>query len=85
MAKRRFGLGAFFAWFAILPKTRLGWRFLFRRFSLWRHMIGEFLHGKSKMPWGTIVAVIAIALYVLMPFDLIPDFFLFFEIGRAHV
>lgn len=75
---RRSLFGALFAWFAVLPKTKLGWQFLFRRFSLWRSMISEFLRGKGKTPWGTIVAVIAIVLYVLMPFDLIPDFFLFF-------
>lgn len=41
-------------------------------------MMGKVLRGQAKAPWGTIVAAIAIALYVLMPFDLIPDFFLFF-------
>lgn len=76
--RRRSFLGAFFAWFAILPKSKLGWQFLFRRFSLWRNMMGKVFHGKSRTPWGTIIAVVAIVLYVLMPFDLIPDFFLFF-------
>lgn len=76
--RRRSLLGALFAWFAILPKTKLGWQFLFRRFALWRNMMGKVFHGKSRTPWGTIIAVVAIALYVLMPFDLIPDFFLFF-------
>ena len=76
--KRRFGFGAIFAWFAILPKSRRGWQFLFRRFALWRSMMGRVIHGKGKTPWWTIVAVLAIVLYVLLPFDLIPDFFLFF-------
>lgn len=76
--RRRFGLGAFFAWFAILPKTKLGWQFLFRQFALWRTMMVQYFRGKSGAPWGTIIAIIIGALYVLMPFDLIPDFFLFF-------
>lgn len=75
---RRFGLGALLGWFAILPKSKRGWQFLFRRFSLWRSMMGEFLHGRSKTPWFTILAVAAIIVYVALPFDLIPDFFLFF-------
>lgn len=76
--KSRSWAGALFAWFAILPKTKLGWQYLIRRFSLWRSMIGEFLRGKAKTPWGTIIAIVAILLYVLLPFDLIPDFILFF-------
>ncbi|MCB9357333.1 MAG: DUF1232 domain-containing protein [Calditrichaeota bacterium] len=76
--KRKLGFGAFLSWFAIMPRTKQGWQFLFRRFSLWRSMITEFIHGKARTPWGTIIAIIAILLYVAMPFDLIPDFFLFF-------
>lgn len=79
MPKRRPGFGAaFLAFFAILPKTRSGWKFLYRRFKLWRQMMVAVLHRHAKTPWATIVAVIAIVLYVLMPFDLIPDFLLFF-------
>ncbi|MBK6911652.1 MAG: DUF1232 domain-containing protein [bacterium] len=76
--KRRFGFGALLGWFAILPKTKRGWQFLYRRFALWRKMMAEVLRGKSRTPWATIIALIAIALYVALPFDLIPDFFLFF-------
>lgn len=79
MAKRRPGFGAaFFTFFAIIPKTRIGWTHLFRRFALWRSMVAEFLRGKTRAPWGTILAIAAILLYVLLPFDLIPDFLLFF-------
>ena len=41
-------------------------------------MMGQVFRGQRRLPWGTIIAVVAIALYVLLPFDLIPDFFLFF-------
>jgi len=79
MKKRRPGFGAaFLAFFAVLPKTWSGWKILYRRFKLWRQMIGTFWRRGGKTPGATIVAVIAIGLYVVMPFDLIPDFFLFF-------
>lgn len=40
--------------------------------------MSEFFHGKAKTPWASIIAIVAIVLYVILPFDLIPDFFLFF-------
>lgn len=37
-------------------------------------MMKEVFRGTFKRPWGTIIAIPAMVLYVLMPFDLIPDF-----------
>ena len=76
--KRKIGFAGFLSWFAVLPRTKQGWQFVFRRASLFRSMITEFVHDKAKTPWGTIIAVVAIVIYVAMPFDLIPDFLLFF-------
>jgi uncharacterized membrane protein YkvA (DUF1232 family) len=40
---------------------------------LWE-MLKDVWYGKFKAPWGTVAAVTASLLYVVMPFDIIPDF-----------
>ncbi|RQV97489.1 DUF1232 domain-containing protein [bacterium] len=40
---------------------------------LWE-MLKDVWYGKFKAPWGTVAAITATLLYVVMPFDIIPDF-----------
>ncbi len=37
-------------------------------------MLKDVWYGKFKAPWGTVASVTATLLYVVMPFDVIPDF-----------
>jgi len=40
---------------------------------LWM-VLRDFLRGEYRMPWKAVAALAAAALYVVSPFDLIPDF-----------
>jgi len=52
---------------------RHGWHLLKNRKTLWQ-MLREVVNGRYKMSWlTTLVAVFAI-IYIIFPFDLIPDY-----------
>ncbi len=74
MPRRR--SGAFFAFLAVLPKSKLGWSQLSRRFKLWLRMMSAVLRREAGIPWGTVAAFALTLGYTLMPLDLIPDFIL---------
>jgi len=43
--------------------------------KLFLDLVSDFLAGKyTEVPWFTIAAVVAALLYILNPFDIIPDF-----------
>jgi uncharacterized membrane protein YkvA (DUF1232 family) len=54
--------------------ARLGARKVMTRLRLLYMVLGDYAAGRyRRLPWGTVAVCAAAVAYVLMPFDLIPD------------